>query len=55
MESFFGILKAELVCHENYKTKSEARISVFDYIETFYNNIRLQEKLGYLSPCMNFL
>ena len=50
MESFFGTLKTELVYHENYKTRSEARFSIFEYIETFFNSIRLQEKLGYLSP-----
>ena len=50
MESFFGTLKTELVYHEDYKTRAEARLSIFDYIETFYNNIRLQERLGYLSP-----
>jgi transposase InsO family protein len=50
MESFFGTLKTELVYHEDYRTRSEARLSIFDYIESFYNNARLQEKLGYLSP-----
>jgi transposase InsO family protein len=50
MESFFGTLKTELVYHEDYKTRSDARFSIFDYIETFYNGIRLQQKLGYLSP-----
>lgn len=50
MESFFGTLKTELVYHEDYKTRSEARLSIFDYIETFYNSIRLQQRLGYLSP-----
>ena len=50
MESFFGTLKTELVYHEDYKTRAEARLSIFDYIETFYNSIRLQQRLGYLSP-----
>jgi transposase InsO family protein len=50
MESFFGTLKTELAYHEDYKTRAEARLSIFDYIETFYNSIRLQERLGYLSP-----
>ena len=50
MESFFGTLKTELVYHEDYKTRAQARLSIFDYIETFYNSIRLQERLGYLSP-----
>jgi putative transposase len=50
MESFFGTLKTELVYHEDYRTRVEERLSIFDYIETFYNSIRLQERLGYLSP-----
>jgi transposase InsO family protein len=50
MESFFDTLKTELVYHEDYKTRAQARLSIFDYIETFYNSIRLQERLGYLSP-----
>ena len=36
-ESFFGTLKNELIYHEDYKTKQEARQSIFEYIEVFYN------------------
>ena len=50
IESFFGTLKTELVYHERYKTRTQARLSIFDYIETFYNRIRLHSKLGYQSP-----
>lgn len=50
MGLFFGTLKTELVYLENCTTRAEARLSVFDYIEAFYNSIRLQERLGYLSP-----
>ena len=50
MESFFGTLKTELIYHEKYRTRNQARASVFDYVESFYNRIRLQEKLGYSSP-----
>lgn len=50
MGSFFGTLKTEFVYHEDYKTHTEERISIFEYIETLYNNTRLQEKLGYLYP-----
>ncbi len=50
MESFFGTLKTELVYHEHYKTRAEARMSIFDYVETFYNKVRLHSKLGYKSP-----
>ncbi len=50
MESFFGTLKTELVYHEDYSTRCQARASIFDYVEVFYNRVRLQEKLGFLSP-----
>jgi len=49
-ESFFGILKTELVHHEKFKTREEARLNIFDYIETFYNRRRLHSYLNYLSP-----
>jgi len=50
MESFFGTLKQELVHRETYATKEEARRSLFEYIEVFYNRQRLHSTLGYLSP-----
>lgn len=49
-ESFFGTLKNELVHHKNYRTKAEARQSLFEYIEVFYNRHRRHSYLGYLSP-----
>lgn len=51
-ESFFATLKKELVHHEKYKTREQARLSMFDYIETFYNRSRLHSHLNYLSPEM---
>ena len=50
MESFFHTLKTELVSHEHYRTRDEARASVFDYIEAFYNRQRIHSTLGYQSP-----
>jgi len=50
MESFFRTLKTELVYHEDYKTRNEARLSIFEYVEAFYNRVRLQKRLGYMSP-----
>ena len=50
MESFWGTLKAELVNHEHYATREEARASIFEYIEVFYNRHRLHSSLGYVSP-----
>ncbi len=50
MESFFGTLKQELVHRQTYGTREEARRSLFEYIEVFYNRQRLHSTLGYLSP-----
>lgn len=49
-ESFFGSLKNELVEHEDYRTKAEAKQSLFQYIEVFYNRQRRHSYLGYVSP-----
>ena len=49
-ESFFGTLKTELVHHERYRTREQARLNIFDYIETFYNRRRLHSYLNYVSP-----
>jgi putative transposase len=49
-ESFFGSLKTELVHHRVYRTREEARRDIFEYIEVFYNRVRLHSTLGYLSP-----
>ena len=49
-ESFFSSLKTEWVDHEDYKTRDQARQSLFEYIELFYNRRRRHSYLGYLSP-----
>jgi len=38
------------VHHEHYATHEEARASIFEYIEVFYNRKRLHSSIGYLSP-----
>ena len=50
MESFWGILKTELVHHRRFKTRQQAIQEITEYIEIFYNRQRKQERLGYLSP-----
>ena len=50
MESFWSTLKRELVHHEKYATREEARLSIFEYIEIFYNRVRKHSSLGYVSP-----
>ena len=50
MESFWGALKTELVHHQRFSTREEAQREIIEYIEIFYNRIRKQARLGYLSP-----
>lgn len=50
MESFWATLKNELVHHEQYATREQARGSIFEYMEVFYNRKRLHSSLGYMSP-----
>lgn len=50
MESFWGKLKSEMVFHERFATIAQARVAIFDYIEVFYNRVRIHATLGYLSP-----
>ena len=49
-ESFYASLKNEWVCWENYKTRDQAKKSIFNYIEVFYNRKRRHSYLGYVSP-----
>ena len=50
MESFWGSLKNELVHHHRFATREQAKRDITEYIEIFYNRIRKQARLGYLSP-----
>ena len=50
MESFFGTLKKELVHWEDYQSRAQARQSIFEYIEVFYNRQRRHSALDYQSP-----
>ena len=49
-ESFFHTLKTELTHHINYTTREEAKQSIFEYIETYYNRKRLHSANDYLAP-----
>ena len=50
VESFFHTLKTEHVYSCRYTTRAEARQSIFEYIEMFYNRVRRHSTLGYRSP-----
>ena len=49
-ESFFSNLKNELMWHETFDSRAQARAAVFDYIELFYNRDRIHQTLDYVSP-----
>lgn len=50
MERFFRSLKSELIDHQRYLTKDQARKDIIQYIEMFYNSKRLHSYLGYKNP-----
>ncbi len=52
-ESFFASLECELIARRSWKTKPEARLAVFTWIESWYNPRRLHSALDYQSP-INF-
>ena len=46
MESFFHTLKTELVYHERFRTRAEAKAAIFEWIECFYNRSRIHSSIG---------
>ena len=50
MERFFWSLKHEWTKFESFDIIADARLSVFQYIETFYNSKRIHQTLGYKTP-----
>ena len=50
IESFWSTLKKELVYGEKYRTRRDARLSIFEYIQVFYNRFRKHSALDYRSP-----
>jgi putative transposase len=50
VESFFGRLKCEIEPAEMFATRDQARAELFEYLEVFYNRVRLHSSLGFLSP-----
>ncbi len=52
MESFFSSLKTECVNRQTYRSRAEAKQSIFEWIEVFYNRQRRHSSLGYLSPAV---
>ena len=49
-ESFFKTLKTELTHHHKFNNQQEAKNVIFEYIEVFYNRIRIHSANNYLAP-----
>jgi putative transposase len=49
-ESFFATLECELLDRHRFQTHTQARMTVFHFIEGFYNPSRRHSALRYLSP-----
>ena len=54
MESFNSILKKEEVNLNKYKTFDEAKMAIFEFIESWYNNQRIHSTLDYITPNEKF-
>jgi putative transposase len=52
-ESFFASLECELIDRSTFESRADARVAVFDYIESFYNPYRRHSAIGQMSP-VNF-
>ena len=50
VESTLGRMKVELVHHRKYATRDEAKASIFEYIEVFYNRLRRHSTLESMTP-----
>ena len=50
MEAFWSTLKNELVHRTRFVSRDQARLALFDYIEVFYNRVRIHSSLGFKSP-----
>ena len=58
MESFNAIIKKEEVNVNNYETFEEAKLAIFEFIESWYNNKRIHSTIGYITPnekCNNYM
>lgn len=49
-ESLMSTIKVECVHRKTFRTREEAKLAIFSFIEQFYNRIRMHSSLGYLSP-----
>jgi transposase InsO family protein len=51
VESFFKTMKTEMVYHHTFENMQQAKLSLFEYIEIWYNKQRIHSAIGYKTPC----
>jgi putative transposase len=49
-ESFFATIKGEMIDHEDFQTRAEARTAIADVIDAFHNVQRMHSSIDYMSP-----
>ncbi len=49
-ESFFSIIKSEMIHHQHFKDQNDVLPAVFEYIEVYYNRKRIHSTLNYQTP-----
>ena len=49
-ESFFATLEREVIDRRRFRSRAEARMAIFTWLEGWYNPHRRHSALGYLSP-----
>ena len=54
MESLIASLKKELVHRQRFRTRAQAKVAIFEYIEVFYNRQRRHSGIGYQTPVQAF-
>jgi putative transposase len=50
VESFFATLETELLDGHTFRSRDQARLAIFTFIEGFYNSRRRHSTLGQRSP-----
>lgn len=50
MESFFKTLKVERIHQVHYESRAQARLDIVNWIEGYYNRLRLHTSIGFLTP-----
>ncbi|SHK70150.1 Transposase InsO and inactivated derivatives [Alicyclobacillus tolerans] len=50
IESFHSVIKRELIHLETYETRARAKRDIWEYIDLWYNRVRIHSSIGYKTP-----